>query len=704
MRSRTKKCLSAILAALLLFALPTVSQAQGSTQAVQPAAMQPASLEKPGEAKTEAVPAKTATAALKNEFQSMLEKLAKLKPGKDYVQDEVLTEAASVAEAMAQAQKLNATVKSFSVHGYAVLKLKKGGTLTSVLKDSLKRSDAVPIYPNYICYAYEAETSASDPLLDKQYCHKDMNDTSAWKISKGSASVTVAIIDSGIDIDHPEFSGRILSSSYNARDKKVGLTYVNDDQGHGTHVAGIIAAAQGNGKGGSGVAPNVKIMMIKANEPNSRSFNNASIIEGIYYAADHGAKVLNMSLGRSYYAGGNPLEQKAIQYAVKKNVVVICAAGNDSQSHAGYPGAYPECVAVSALTTGNVFDPSYSNYGPEVDISAPGTQILSTYPDKVYAYLTGTSMACPQVAGVAALIRSCFPKLSVNDVKKKLCDTAVDEGATGLDNYYGYGALNAYQAIVTFTVKYNSKGGSTVASVKTGYNSVIAAPKSPTRSKYHFVGWYKDSACKTAWNFASSRVKANVTLYAKWVSNNVSVTFNSQGGTAVSKVATTYGSKIKSPKNPARNGYTFGGWYKDSACTAKWNFTKDTVKDNITLYAKWTMKTFTVTFNSQGGSVVATMKVKQYAVFKAPAAPTRTDYTFMGWYKDSACTKAWNFAADKVNANMTLYAKWVKTTFTVTFNSQGGNTVAPIKVKLNNKLAAPTPPKRTDYVFAGWYP
>ena len=647
MRSRTKKCLSAILAVLLLFAIPTVSQAQGSPATAQPAAVQTAAAEKPAEVKTEAAPAPAET-ALKNQFQTTLKKLSKLTPGKDYVQDEVLTEAASAAEAMAQAKKLNATVKSFSVHGYAVLKLKKGGTLTSALKDSLKRSDAVPIYPNYICYAYEAEASASDPLLDMQYCHKDMNDTGAWKISKGSSSVTVAIIDSGIDIDHPEFSGRILSSSYNSRDKKVGLKYVNDDQGHGTHVAGIIAAAQGNGKGGSGVAPNVKILMIKANEPSSRSFSGASIIEGIYYAADHGAKVLNMSLGRSYYAGGNSLEQKAIQYAVKKNVVVICAAGNDSLPHAGYPSAYPECVSVSALREGNVFDPSYSNYGPEVDISAPGTQILSTYPDKGYAYLTGTSMACPQVVGVAALIRSYFPKLSVNDVKKKLYETVVDEGATGLDNYYGYGAVNAYRSLLTYTVKYDSKGGSAVASVKAGYNSLISAPKSPTRSKYHFVGWYKDSACKTAWSFASGRVKANQTLYAKWVSNNVTVTFNSQGGTAISKVATTYGSKIKTPKTPTRTGYTFGGWYKDSACTAKWDFTKDTVKDNITLYAKWTMKTFTVAFNSQGGSAVAAMKVMQYATFTAPAAPTRMDYTFMGWYRDSACTKAWNFATDKV--------------------------------------------------------
>jgi len=146
------------------------------------------------------------------------------------------------------------------------------------------------------------------------------------------------------------------------------------------------------------------------------------------------------------------------------------------------------------------------------------------------------------------------------------------------------------------------------------------------------------------------------------------VTFDSQGGSYVDPQTVEHGGLAIEPADPTKTGYTFAGWYKESGCINAWNFATDTVTSDITLYAKWANNTYTVTFDSQGGSYVGSQTVEHGGKVSRPTAPTKTGYTFAGWYKESGCINAWNFATDTVTSDITLYAKWNINSYTVTFN------------------------------------
>ena len=224
----------------------------------------------------------------------------------------------------------------------------------------------------------------------------------------------------------------------------------------------------------------------------------------------------------------------------------------------------------------------------------------------------------------------------------------------------------------TYTVTFDSQGGSAVASATdVSAGAKISEPTAPTREGYTFAGWYKEASGMTPWNFGTDTVSANVTLYAKWTAAPVepetyTVTFDSQGGSAVASATdVSAGAKISEPTAPTREGYTFAGWYKEASGVTPWNFGTDTVSANVTLYAKWTEapvepETYTVTFDSQGGSVVASATdVSAGAKISEPTAPTRAGYTFAGWYKEAGGVTLWIFATDTVSANVTLYASWL---------------------------------------------
>ena len=184
----------------------------------------------------------------------------------------------------------------------------------------------------------------------------------------------------------------------------------------------------------------------------------------------------------------------------------------------------------------------------------------------------------------------------------------------------------------------------------------------------------------------------------------VTVSFNSQGGSSVSVVKTAYGAKIASPSMPAKAGYSFAGWYKEVACTNAWDFAADPVTGDVTLYAKWTVNSYTVSFNSQGGSDVTSKKAPFGSTISEPISPTRSGYTFAGWYKEAATTNAWVFSTDTMPAqNITLYAKWAANKYAVTFDSQGGSAVPGIEVEYNAKITAPKPPTKNGFGFGGWY-
>lgn len=266
----------------------------------------------------------------------------------------------------------------------------------------------------------------------------------SFGVNDGEA-VKVGIIDTGIDLFHPDLlaniKGGVSTVWY--------TTSYKDDNGHGTHVAGI-AAALNNDIGVIGVGPKISLYAIKVLDRRGSGYLS-DVIEGIDWAIQNGMRVINMSLGtssniQSFY--------DAVLRAYNAGVVIVAAAGN-SGGVVSYPAAYPEVVAVSATDENNNIT-SWSSRGPEVDLAAPGNNIYSTYKGSSYKTLSGTSMAAPHVSAVAALILKTLPGVydlngdglwNPDEVEKKLKDTAVDLGDIGCDNLYGCGLVNAYNAI-----------------------------------------------------------------------------------------------------------------------------------------------------------------------------------------------------------------------------------------------------------------
>ena len=358
---------------------------------------------------------------------------------------------------------------------------------------------------------------------DSQWHHELMDTERAWDLALGEGAL-VAVIDTGIDLKHPKFEGRIANNSYDSHADRIGIEYVQDDEGHGTHVSGIIAASLAGDEDACGVAPKAGILTIKANIPSAPNFfESASLYRAINYAAANGADIINMSLGRNYADGwsADELEHQIIINAVKNGVTVVCAAGNDSDNHAGYPAAYPEAIAVSALRQGGVFENYYSNHGPEIDISAPGSDIYSTANGGDYLHLSGTSMASPNVAGVAALVKSLHPEYTPGQVRDILCETARAAGALGKNDYYGWGIINAFgaalgiDALHKVTYDFNDGEREPIV-VRVVPGNKLIEQNWPVRDGYAFEGWYTDASGGEGFDF-TAEINEDIVLYARWI-------------------------------------------------------------------------------------------------------------------------------------------------------------------------------------------
>jgi len=264
-----------------------------------------------------------------------------------------------------------------------------------------------------------------------------------WGITTGDP-IKVAIVDTGIDVKHPDLvdnlKGGVSTVWY--------TTSYNDDNGHGTHVAGIVAAID-NEIGVVGVGPKIDLYAVKVLDRHGSGYLS-DVIEGLDWAIQNGIQVVNMSLGTS---ADIPSFHEAIQKANAAGIIQIAAAGNTGSSVL-YPAAYPEVIAVSATDNTDTLA-SWSSRGPEIDLAAPGVSIYSTYKGQTYKTLSGTSMAAPHVTGTVALIidrKTCDYNLdgicSPAEVKQRLTETAEDLGAVGKDDFYGFGLVDAEKAVV----------------------------------------------------------------------------------------------------------------------------------------------------------------------------------------------------------------------------------------------------------------
>jgi type VII secretion-associated serine protease mycosin len=279
----------------------------------------------------------------------------------------------------------------------------------------------------------------ADPYRASQWALDETSFEDAWPLTNGTGAV-VAVVDTGVQANHEDLAGTVLSG-WDAITNRPGATA--DPNGHGTHVAGIIAAAAGNGKGIAGAAPGARILPVRVLGANG-SGTVADVLEGIIWAADHGADVINLSLGGG---GGDRTYATAIQYALDKGSVVIAAAGNEALegNPPSYPGADPGALAVAAITRSGD-RASFSNYGSYVDLAAPGAAIYSTIPSG-YASWSGTSMATPYVSAAAALLAARHPDFSPTQIRDLLERSARDLGAPGRDDAFGAGLVHPAQAI-----------------------------------------------------------------------------------------------------------------------------------------------------------------------------------------------------------------------------------------------------------------
>ena len=214
------------------------------------------------------------------------------------------------------------------------------------------------------------------------------------------------------------------------------------------------------------------------------------------------------------------------------------------------------------------------------------------------------------------------------------------------------------------------------------YNASAVKPADPSRAGYTYGGWYTDEALTTAFDFTAA-IKENITLYAKWTINSYKVGFNTNGGSTIATKTVEYDTAVTEPSDPTKAGYTFVGWYTDRELTKAYDFSGKVTR-SFTLYAKWTINSYKVGFNTNGGSRISTKTVKYNGTVTKPSNPTRTGYTFGGWYTDRKCTKAYSFST-KVTKSRTLYAKWYKVTLNVsTLKLKKGQSTTAVKATLSS--------------------
>ncbi|GGW90587.1 type VII secretion-associated serine protease mycosin [Streptomyces chryseus] len=301
-----------------------------------------------------------------------------------------------------------------------------------------------------------APAAYADSIRAQQWALDALHTDEAWRTTKGEG-VTVAVLDTGVDGSHPDLEGRVLEGK-----DLIGFGAGKGDRAwarHGTAMAGIIAG-HGSGPGRSdgvvGIAPEARILpvrvILEGGDParkRARSTRGNALAQGIRWAADHGADVINLSLGDdSKSAHPEPAEDAAVQYALAKGAVVVASAGNSGEEgdHISYPAAYPGVIAVAAVDSSGTHA-SFSTSRWYATVSAPGVDVIIADPDRRYYEGWGTSAASAFVSGAAALVRSAHPDLTPAQVKKLLADTARNAPEGGRDDARGYGFVDPAAAL-----------------------------------------------------------------------------------------------------------------------------------------------------------------------------------------------------------------------------------------------------------------
>ncbi|WP_077617485.1 S8 family serine peptidase [Bacillus sinesaloumensis] len=395
------------------------------------------------------------------------------------------------------------------------------------------------ISENYKMMAIEGTATLQAVHPNQNWHYNMIKAPEAWAITSGSSSVKVAVLDTGIDHNHPSLANFVNTN--------LGRSFVGgntmDVQGHGTHVAGTIASYGSV----SGVMQSATLIPVKVLD-NSGSGSLYGITQGILYAADIDADVINMSLGGGGY---NQSMDEAVQTAVAQGTIVVAATGNDGASSISYPAAYSSVIAVGSVTS-NRTRSSFSNYGSGLEVMAPGSNIYSTYPNSRYTSLSGTSMATPHVAGVAGLIRAANPDISVAQARQILRDTAQEAGSF---TQYGYGIVDAHAAVVAAS---GGSGGGTTPPPPSSTDTVTTVS---TNYSYYYRGEtvYMTSTVKDSNGVAISNATVNFKITRPNGTSVTATAATNSSGVATYSIGTNYSTATGTYRVDAtasKSGYT----------------------------------------------------------------------------------------------------------------------------------------------------
>jgi len=469
------------------------------------------------------------------------EKVAELlsRPGEYDGQSIMLTDT-NIGTAHELAKKYGAKLRITADGSFATLTLPEGVTVLDVFSSKDNVKDVARMEADY--KARVADIALPMPerpqynVIDSSYSLQTyldyINMRDVWNYRNGSG-VTVAVIDTGIDTDHPEFAGRISEWSYNATEDKIVKNYtapsggydwslIEDEQGHGTAVTGVIAASM-NSYEVVGIAPEVNVIVIKAECDESGAFERTSdLVFGIYYAIERDVKVINMSFGSPVNAFG-----EATQLATDSDIICVAAAGNEATSMLTYPAADPNVIGVGALENNGWELASYSNYGENVNVVAPGTTYTTAMGGK-YKTMNGTSFASPVVAAAVALHSQSNYNYEFATVTEILYASSVDLGDPGEDFFYGYGALDISAFVteergtVTFEMLTDELENEDAVFIR---NHTLQELPEPERLYSVFDGWYYDPQCTDEFEYYTDVFTGDITLYAKWVNEEDGIPF-----------------------------------------------------------------------------------------------------------------------------------------------------------------------------------
>ena len=368
------------------------------------------------------------------------------KATENYIADEILVKFVDVNNARIKALntafgcKLVCSIPQINVMR---IRIPHTATVNDMISAYMARQDVEYAEPNY--FVRTLSITPDDPYYGIQWYLPKIKADEAWRDNRGSKKVRIAVVDTGIDLDHPDLDGQIVSGYDFINDDNV----PDDDEGHGTLIAGIIAAETNNGEGIAGINWDTELMPVKVlNEEGQGTHDTVAL--GLVYAAINGARVINLSFGGEQ--SSRTLED-AIDYAYNQGCILVAGTGNDGGAIM-YPARLPHCIAVGATDElDNLCDEQIwgnglsSNYGSEIDVVAPGNNIISTYPGGIFATASGTSMSTACVSGTAAMILSANLNLSnsgVREIIRESCDNLMD---AGWDEYTGYGRINLQEAM-----------------------------------------------------------------------------------------------------------------------------------------------------------------------------------------------------------------------------------------------------------------